>query len=61
MCITHIINKSKINQINSMACNLPACTEKSTHPSSNTQPIVIGAIVGLGLLYYYFMPHSKRK
>ena len=44
-----------------MACNLPACTEKSTHPSSNTQPIVIGAIVGLGLLYYYFMPHSKRK
>lgn len=43
-----------------MTCKLSACTEKNTHPSSNAQPIVLGSIVGLGLLYY-FMYHSKRK
>ena len=39
-----------------MTCKLNACTEKSTH-ASNIQPIIIGSIVGLGLLYYVY----KRK
>ena len=39
-----------------MTCKLDACTEKSTH--SNAQPLIIGTIVGLGLLYYFV---SKRK
>lgn len=42
-----------------MTCKLAACTEK-TAQSSNTQPIILGSIVVLGLLYY-FMYHSKRK
>lgn len=41
-----------------MTCKLNACTEKNTH--SNTQPIILCTIAGLGLLYY-FVYHSKRK
>ena len=43
-----------------MTCKLTACTEKSTH-SSNMQPIIIGSIVGLGLLYYLAFSHKRRK
>lgn len=42
-----------------MTCKLTACTEKSTN-ASNAQPIILGSIIGLGLLYYV-MQHYKRK
>lgn len=40
-----------------MTCKLNACSEKSTN-SSNTQHMIVGSIIGLGLLYVLF---SKRK
>lgn len=40
-----------------MTCKLNACSEKSTN-SSNTQHMIVGTVVGLGLLYVLF---SKRK
>jgi len=42
-----------------MTCKLAACTEKSTYPS-NMQPIIIGSVVGLGLLYLVFS-HKRGK
>jgi len=42
-----------------MTCKLAACTEKSTHPP-NMQPIIIGSILGLGLLYLAFS-HKRSK
>ena len=42
-----------------MTCKLTACTEKSTQ-ATNVQPIIIGSIIGLGLLYLAFS-HKRRK
>jgi hypothetical protein len=32
-----------------MTCKLNACTEKSTHQSSNTPHMIVGSVVVLGL------------